>query len=582
MNNQKSGFLGNLSGLLLVSLLIAGPAIGAVSLNLKDGTNIKLYDNSYALVIGVSNYKEWPDLPGVKGDVKSVSKSLKKQGFKIIQVLDPTRNEFDAAVRDFIADYGQAENNRLLVYYAGHGHTHTTKRGRQLGYLVPIDAPLPHKGHGPFKRRAISMLEVEIYAKQMESKHALFMFDSCFSGSLFEITRAVPDIISSKVAKPVRQFITAGSGDQTVPDKSVFRAQFVSALDGGADMNTDGYITGTELAQYLENRVTNYTRRAQTPQYGKIRDPILDKGDFVFSVPGYWEKKRKAAAAKEDAKIKAMETSQAARNESAAAASKLSVELAYWDSIKNSSDPAAFNTYLSDYPNGKFAKLARVSITRINKDEARQSEELKRREADRQRDAEAARKRDQELAEQRRLLEELKKQKTQLAMVRPSGEATTQNQLFPMADKNTVAVVSLWVPKNRNKDWRKTTRKKARFFQSIVEGRFFPSDVTYELLNKGKVGKKLRFDNNGKKRRKICKSHRVDYVLSGILDDPQQGIRGKDRDVTFSLYRCSNSRARKLKFVPEDNPGDDFWGQSDMQDRVSNWLREMLLNESLT
>jgi formylglycine-generating enzyme required for sulfatase activity len=82
----------------------------------------------------------------------------------------------------------------------------------------------------------------------------------------------------------VRQFITAGDADQVVPDESIFRRQLEAALrDGEADTNRDGYITGTELGVFLEDTVTNYSRKSQTPRWGKIRDPNLDKGDFVFA-----------------------------------------------------------------------------------------------------------------------------------------------------------------------------------------------------------------------------------------------------------------------------------------------------------
>ena len=74
----------------------------------------------------------------------------------------------------------------------------------------------------PSPKKAISMKEIESYALQIESKHALFIFDSCFSGSLFNMSRSIPRIISEKTSKPVRQFITAGTSEQEVPDKSVF------------------------------------------------------------------------------------------------------------------------------------------------------------------------------------------------------------------------------------------------------------------------------------------------------------------------------------------------------------------------
>jgi len=47
----------------------------------------------------------------------------------------------------------------------------------------------------------------------------------------------------------------------------------------------DGYITGQELGFYLKNKVPQYTE--QTPQYGKIKDYELSRGDFIFVVKGY-------------------------------------------------------------------------------------------------------------------------------------------------------------------------------------------------------------------------------------------------------------------------------------------------------
>ena len=53
-------------------------------------------------------------------------------------------------------------------------------------------------------------------------------------------------------------------------------------MDGYADLNDDRYVTGEELGAYLQEKVVNYTRKAQHPQYGKINNPKLDKDDFVF------------------------------------------------------------------------------------------------------------------------------------------------------------------------------------------------------------------------------------------------------------------------------------------------------------
>ena len=261
---------------------------GVVPIPIKDfnGKQIGLYKESYALLIGVSEYSgRWPNLPGVSEDLEAVQKVLEKMGFSVFKTLSPTRSELNDAMDSFINNYGLGRDNRLLFYFAGHGHTLTPKYGgTEMGFIVPKDTPNPNVDEKGFLRLAMSMQNIEVYARNIQSKHALFLFDSCFSGSIFSLSRATPKIISLKTSQPVRQFITAGRAHQTVPDQSIFRRQFIKALNGDGDLNNDFYLTASELGQYLEDTVTNYSKGSQTPQYGKLRDPVLDQGDFVFPV----------------------------------------------------------------------------------------------------------------------------------------------------------------------------------------------------------------------------------------------------------------------------------------------------------
>ncbi len=257
-----------------------------VVINVENGEQIDLYQASYALIIGASDYtKGWKRLPGVKKDLEEIEKVLRKQGFEVEVLLNPTRSSFDERMRKFISKYGRLANNRLVIYFAGHGETLKTADGRKQGYLVPVDAPTPNKDEAGFKELAINMRLIENYATDIEAKHAMFVFDSCFSGTLFRGNEGRPPAMSSKAAKPVRQFITAGDENQTVPDESIFRQMFVRGLDGEADQDGDGYVTGSELGYFLETRVANYSNNSQTPRTGKMRNPDLDQGDLVFALP---------------------------------------------------------------------------------------------------------------------------------------------------------------------------------------------------------------------------------------------------------------------------------------------------------
>ena len=276
---------------LLVSTFIISPAVaqerGIVPVPIKNpqGQQVLLYQESHALVVGVSEYqKGWPILPGVLKDVELVKHALEDKGFHVVAVQNPSRNELRNSIEEFINRYGQDEDNRLLFYFAGHGHTLKLSYGEERGYFVPIDAPNPNRNQPGFLAKSINMESMEVYAKQIQAKHALFLFDSCFSGSIFALNRAIPENISFKTSEPVRQFITAGSAYETVPDESIFRDQFIRAIRGEGDSDGDGYVTGVELGEFLQKTVINYSKGSQHPQYGKIRNPNLDKGDFVFSL----------------------------------------------------------------------------------------------------------------------------------------------------------------------------------------------------------------------------------------------------------------------------------------------------------
>lgn len=247
-----------------------------------EDSSITLYKQSHALLIGATTYTNGlKSLPGVKEDINAVEDVLKKRGFSIVRVIDPDNIELVNAFNEFIGQFGQEKNSCLVFYFAGHGYTKNIS-GNEIGYLLPVNCPNPERDPIGFQTKAMPMGQIELFAQQIQAKHALFLFDACFSGSVFSQTRDIPGIITYKTTQPVRQFITSGSAEETVPDKSIFRIQLIAGLNGDADLNKDNFITGSELGEFLQTSVVNYSRNSLHPQYGKIRDPNLDKGDFVF------------------------------------------------------------------------------------------------------------------------------------------------------------------------------------------------------------------------------------------------------------------------------------------------------------
>ncbi len=365
--------------LLAMCSLAIGDTRG-LKISVKDpqGQSIELYSESHALLIGASRYQDpqWPDIESIPGELKQVEEILRAQGFSVQTHLDPTKRQLKDHFADFIDQYGYDENNRLLFFFAGHGYT---RKDGNKGYLVPVDAPSPLEDEKGFQRKALPMSQILAWARETEAKHSLFLFDSCFSGTIFK-SRALPEhppAISTAVSRPVRQFITAGSAGETVPARSTFTPAFVEALQfGKGDLNQDGYVSGTELGLYLQQEVPQYVD--QTPQFGKITDYELSRGDFVFVLPG--AKVAKAAEPVEAASEKTVRVDPDV------------IELEFWQSIKDSNDPAMYQAHLEQFPDGTFSSLAKQKLNQIaakkqaaELEEQRQQEQRQREEAERKR-----------------------------------------------------------------------------------------------------------------------------------------------------------------------------------------------------
>ena len=250
-----------------------------------------LYRDSHALVIGVDKYSRWPALQHAVRDARAVQEALVgKLGFKAQNVTllldgEATRGNILKALNEKLTDAKQVKrDDRVFVFYAGHGGTRKLASGRDVGYLIPVDAPL-----NDFASEAVSMPQLQEVAEAISAKHVLFVVDACYSG--LGLTRAggqsgAKNFLADNARRQGRQMITAGGADQQVADDgpgghSVFTWTLLQALGGKADLNGDGVITGTELAAYVAPSVAAIAR--QTPAFGSL--PGSEGGEFIFELP---------------------------------------------------------------------------------------------------------------------------------------------------------------------------------------------------------------------------------------------------------------------------------------------------------
>ncbi|MDB5804229.1 MAG: polysaccharide deacetylase [Betaproteobacteria bacterium] len=246
-----------------------------------------LYRESYAVIIGIDDYNAWPKLRYATHDAGSIKDVLvQKYGFKepnvtLLTNKQATRENIMAALGNTLADARRVKReDRVFVFFAGHGATRRLPSGRDLGYIIPVDAAADNF------TQAISMTQLQDIAEAIPAKHLLFVMDSCYSG--LALTRgggrADGNVYARELAKRgARQMFTAGGADEQVADNgpnghSIFTWTLLQGLEGKADLNGDGIITASELAAHVSPIVSTLSR--QTPAFGNLVGS--EGGDMIF------------------------------------------------------------------------------------------------------------------------------------------------------------------------------------------------------------------------------------------------------------------------------------------------------------
>jgi peptidoglycan/xylan/chitin deacetylase (PgdA/CDA1 family)/uncharacterized caspase-like protein len=248
-----------------------------------------MYRESWAVVVGIDAYRHWPHLAYAANDARAVYDLLvRRYSFKpenVTLLLDEkaTRETILEALGDRLADPARvSKEDRVFVFFAGHGATRRLSSGRSLGYIIPVDADLAN-----YQSQAISMTNFQDVSEAIPAKHVFFVTDACYSG--VALTRGAPPAgrgyLDEVTRRSVRQMLTAGGADEEVADNgpnghSVFTWTLLQGLEGRADLSGDGYVTASELAAYVTPAVSSLSH--QTPVFGNLAGS--EGGDFVFEL----------------------------------------------------------------------------------------------------------------------------------------------------------------------------------------------------------------------------------------------------------------------------------------------------------
>lgn len=246
------------------------------------------YTRSRALVIGIDHYSKVSPLEYAVSDANEFRQTLVDSlGFNADDI---TYLVNEAATRQTIRReflrFSRKDidvDERLIVFYAGHGQTRTGSRG-EIGYLVPYDADMSDLS------TFIRWDEFTRNSELVRAKHILFIMDACYGG--LALTRSIGPggarFLKDMMLRHSRQVLTAGKANEVVadsggplPNHSVFTGHLLEGVRGNA-ATEDGVITAAGLMAYVYNRVATDKNSNQTPHYGHFDGD----GDLILVAPG--------------------------------------------------------------------------------------------------------------------------------------------------------------------------------------------------------------------------------------------------------------------------------------------------------
>ncbi len=299
-------------GVLFLAAASAWAAEPKRNLAVAPGTPAAANEARVALVIGNSNYKSAP-LKNPVNDAKAITDKLQGLGFKVTLKLDQDQKSMAEAIRVF--------GNQLkaggagLFYYAGHG---MQVRGRN--FLIPVDADIQNEDEVPY--RSVDANEVLSKMETAKNRLNLMILDACRNNPFARKFRSSSQGLAQMDAPSgtLVAFATApGSVASDGTGKNGIYTQHLLTSLGQPGVPVE------QLFKRVRVGVMKDTRNTQVPWESSSL-----VGDFYFK-PG-------AASATAD---------------------PAAIELAYWESIKESASVDDYKSYLKKYPNGQFADLAK-------------------------------------------------------------------------------------------------------------------------------------------------------------------------------------------------------------------------------
>lgn len=285
-----------------------------------------------ALVIGNGAYEKGP-LRNPVNDALDMAENLRQLGFEVLKRENVDQRTMEEAIREF--------GKRLtpgsvgLFYYSGHG---IQVEGRN--YLIPVDARIETESDVKYE----SVDAGRVLGKMEDAGNDLniVMLDACRDNPFSKSFRSESRGLARMDAPSGSLIAYATAPGEVAADGTGRNGIFTKHLL--KHMQTPG-LTIERVLKRVRVDVTRETFERQVPwESSSLR------GDFYFK-----------------AKEQEIATAKPAEPEVEDRPDKNNIEALFWESIKDSEEPAFYEEYLGRFPNGYFSGIAKLKLERLQK-----------------------------------------------------------------------------------------------------------------------------------------------------------------------------------------------------------------------
>lgn len=230
----------------------------------------------FALVVGNSQYDRLPPMPTAEKDAKAIAALLRNSyGFEVTLLLNAKNAQILSAL--YTLSQNLAENDNLVVFYAGHGRRDLRNR---RGWWLPVDA-LPDS---EARTNWLPNQEVSDRLALIPARHILVLADASYVG---DITRGAP--------QPEPQSMSSAQWNKYVETTKRKKARL--ALSSGTDgasprfaatlidvlQRQKGIVPASRVHRQVVDALTADAQvTSAVPTFAPLQSAFHDGVDFLF------------------------------------------------------------------------------------------------------------------------------------------------------------------------------------------------------------------------------------------------------------------------------------------------------------